>query len=250
MTELGERILAYLGAHETASAHTLETALGIPHKTLYRCLAGLLVQGRIAKAGTPPVVAYALVGSEKLAQKQEAAGDPPLVSLKITNPVTYLKLWWKKVMANEGVDIRFRVHPLTAMAIVTALVTAGVGVGRFTLPASNPIVRYVPQLGPTPTPNPWKDTAFTGVLRYTAATERYYLATGDGEAITLQVPARVNMAKLVGKRIFATGRLNIVTHVLQVAATEDLEILPNYVVPVPTTSDVVPVVATGSGVRN
>ena len=30
--------------------------------------------------------------------------DPLLVDLKVTNPIVYIKAWWKKVVANDGVD--------------------------------------------------------------------------------------------------------------------------------------------------
>jgi hypothetical protein len=32
--------------------------------------------------------------------------EPPLIT--ITNPVTYLRLWWQKVMGKEGIDFKFK----------------------------------------------------------------------------------------------------------------------------------------------
>ena len=159
--------------------------------------------------------------------------DPLLVDLKVTNPIVYIKAWWKRVMANEGVDFRFRIRPLTAIAIAAVLAGMSFGLGRWSLPASNPIVKYLPQLAPSPTPDVWRETAFTGVLKLADVNKRYYLLTSQAEAITLEAPGSVNMTKLVGKRILAIGKLNTQTGVLVVIDVADLEILPTLVVPVP-----------------
>jgi hypothetical protein len=63
-----------------------------------------------------------------------ASGDPPLISLEVTNPVTYFKIWWKKVMSNEGIDFRLRVKPLTAIAIAVAIFSLTFGLGGYVLP--------------------------------------------------------------------------------------------------------------------
>jgi hypothetical protein len=164
--------------------------------------------------------------------------DPPLVSLKVTNPVTYLKRWWKRVATNEGVDFRFRVRPLTAIAIAVAvtLVLTGTGfsLGRITFPIPSPIIKYVPQLGPSPTPDPWKETAFTGSLKFTSSTQKYYLVTTSAEAITLNVPSNIDLSKFVGKRILASGNYNKSTRILDVKDAQDLEVLPTKAMTIPT----------------
>lgn len=157
---------------------------------------------------------------------------PPIVNLQIYNPVTYIKYWWKRVVANEGVDLRFRIRPLTAIAITVAISGSGFFVGRITFPAGSPIVKYVPQLGPSPTPNPWQDTAFSGILRL--ASGKYYLAVSDALAINLEVPTNINLAKYVGRRIFATGLYNRTTNILHVTNASDLEILPTQAISIPT----------------
>lgn len=159
----------------------------------------------------------------------------PLLDLKITNPIVYLKAWWKRIVANEGVDFRFRIRPLTAIAIAVSVAAIGFGLGRVTLPASSPIIKYLPQLAPSPTPNPWKETGITGVVRYTETNQRYYLVTSGVEAVTLDAPDNVNMSKLVGKRILAVGRYNGQTGIMVVTDAADLEILPVQAVPIPTT---------------
>lgn len=180
----------------------------------------------VKKEATPPLVSKAKSDSSL----------PPLLSFAVTNPVTYLKLWWKKVFAGEGIDLKLRIHPLTALAVAGIIAAGGFSLGRFSLPPTNPIVKYIPQLvaAPTPTPNMWRETAFTGLLRYSTTTKKFYLETGEGEAITLEVPTNVTLTKYVGRRIFATGNLNTQSGVLLVTEATDLELLPAQQTLIPT----------------
>ncbi|MEK7595423.1 MAG: hypothetical protein AAB443_02445 [Patescibacteria group bacterium] len=168
---------------------------------------------------------------------QAATKIPPLLDVKIANPFTYFKLWWNKTMAKEGIDFKLKIHPITAIAI-TALIAAGsFGLGHITFPKT--ITNYIPQLAqptPTPEPNPWRDTAFTGILRYSDANKTYYLTTQASEAITLEVPSNVELSKQISKRIFATGSYNDQTKILKVNSATDLEILPLKITPIPITS--------------
>jgi hypothetical protein len=164
--------------------------------------------------------------------------DPPLVSLKVTNPVTYIKIWWKKIIGNEGISFAFKVKPLTAivltMVVMAGLTGTGFSIAWLTFPETSPIVKYIPQLVATPTPNPWKETAFTGNLKYTEATKRYFLVTTSSEAITLQVPDNIDLSKFVGKRIMASGNYNKSIRTLVVADAQDMEVLPTKAVTIPT----------------
>ena len=192
----------------------------------------------IPEASAPKLPSFVSVnqgGQEQQLVVTTKRTDAPLFDLKITNPVVYLKAWWKRIIANEGVDFRFRIRPLTAIAIAVSVATIGFGLGRVTLPASSPIIKYLPMLAPSPSPNVWKETAFTGVLKYTEANQRYYLVTTEVEAVTLNAPTNVNLAKLIGKRILAVGYYNTQTGIMTVTDTTDMEILPAQVVPVPTT---------------
>jgi hypothetical protein len=189
-------------------------------------------RGRFVKSGViPNNPAPALV--TRIKHRTSLKNIPPLVSFEVTNPVTYLKLWWRRVMLNEGIDFRFRIRPLTAIALMTIFALGGFGLGRITFPAESPIIKYIPQLAPTPTPDPWKETAFTGLLRQSGT--RFYLVTSEAEAITLDVPENVNLSKYIGKRILAVGRYNRITGVLFVTDASDLEVLLQSA-PIPTTS--------------
>lgn len=160
----------------------------------------------------------------------------PLVDLKVTNPILYLKTWWRRIIGNEGIEFRIRVRPLTAIAISLIIVTVSFGLGRFVLPFKIPFFQYKVSPTPTPTPDPFRETAFSGTLRFIKANGKYYLITTSSEAITLEVPENVDLDELIGERILATGKYNQETRTLLVEETSDLEILPKQVVPIPTTT--------------
>lgn len=42
---------------------------------------------------------------------------PDLVNLKVTNPLVYIKYWWKRILANEGLDMKVRAKPLTVFGL-------------------------------------------------------------------------------------------------------------------------------------
>lgn len=173
--------------------------------------------------------------------------DPPLFSFKITNPVTYLKIWWRRVIANEGIDLRFRIRPLTAIALALVIVSGSFSLGFL---ARSPLSRFLP-LSPSPSPPPSPpptslttlDTAFTGTLRFSQATQKYYLLTRDSQAITLDVPPNVNLKNLVGRRIFAEGSFNKDAQTLKVSDAKEMEILPATVTPIPTIATASPTVS-------
>lgn len=207
-----------------ASAEDLAQALGVNKRTVFRYLNGLIQEGKVVKIGFRPRVRYAKAGTVPVSvvvATTKKGTEPPLFSLQVTNPVTYLKRWWSRVMANEGVDVRFRIRPLTMIAVSAVLTSGGFVFGRISLP--EPIVRYIPQLAPSPSPSPWKETAFTGVLQSRGG--KYYLTTGEGEAIALEIPKIVNVQKLIGRKILAIGSFNGQTKVLKVADASDVEIL-------------------------
>jgi hypothetical protein len=158
---------------------------------------------------------------------------PKLVSFSITNPITYLKYWWGKVIGNEGVDVRLKVKPLTAIAIVAIIASGTFSLGLLVRFANQtPIIKYIPAFAASPTPDPFRDTAYSGMLR--VAGDKYYLVTTDAEAITLSAPTNIDLSKYVGRRIFATGRYNKETGILNVIEASDLELLPSQISPVPT----------------
>ncbi len=159
--------------------------------------------------------------------------EPPLINLQVTNPVTYIKKWWKSILGNEGIDFHFKIKPLTAIALTAVIMSFGFGLGRLTISTSQPYIQYSSPT-PTPTSNPWRETAFSGILKYSKLNSRFYLLTATSEAINLEVPKNIDLNKLTDKRIFATGTYNENNRTLVVTETQDLEILPIQVTPIPT----------------
>jgi len=162
-----------------------------------------------------------------------STNEPPLVDVKVTNPVTYLKNWWAKVMGKEGVDFSFRIHPITAFLISFGLSAAFFGAGRYSV--NIPFLKY--EVLPTPRADAiWKETAYTGKLQYSQSGDKFFLITTSSEAIALSVPEGLDLMALVGKRIFAVGEYNKAERLLKIIDVKDLEILPQTPIPLPTVS--------------
>lgn len=170
-----------------------------------------------------------------------AQAEPPLLDVKVTNPVTYIRRWWAKVIGNEGMELRFKVRPLTAMAIAFVVTTLSLGIGRWGLGQAIPFFRYeeikpveAAVKVPTATPEVWRETGFTGTLQYARPLGKYYLITTSSEAIALVVPAEIDLGDYVGRRVFAAGKYNKAARTLVVASATDLELLPKKPTSIPT----------------
>lgn len=168
-------------------------------------------------------------------------GNPPdFVNLKITNPLVYIKYWWKRIMANEGMELKFKIKPITAIAMAVVAFSLAFGLGGVVFPVAFPWLKINDQIAtqsPTPTPGEWKDTALKGTLRKTTTVPiKFFLLTSSDEAITLEAPNYINLNSLVGKRIFASGNYNKKAKILIITDVQDLEVLPTTPVPIPTSS--------------
>ena len=164
---------------------------------------------------------------------------PDLVSLKITNPLVYIKYWWKRIMANEGLDMRIKAKPLTIFGVALILFSLAFGLGGVVLPTFFPWMKFNSGITTTPTPTPipeiLKDTALKGTLTKTNTTPiKFYLITTSTEAVTLEIPIGFNLTSLVGKRILAVGSYDSKNKVLEVEDIQDLEVLSTTPVPIPT----------------
>ena len=89
-----------------------------------------------------------------------STSDPPLIDVKVTNPVTYLKRWWKKIIGNEGMSITIKVRPITAILGITLFLAFLFGIGKLVLPdiIKTPFFQFEKVGIPTATP---KQTAET-----------------------------------------------------------------------------------------
>ncbi len=145
-------------------------------------------------------------------------------------------------MGKEGIDFRLRVRPVTAIAITIIIASLAFGLGRFVLPFKIPF--FEPTEAPKPTPAGgqipliFRDTAFSGKLKYSSKTYRYYLLTSSSEAINLQVPENIDLKDYLGERVFAAGKYNEESRTLVVTDAKDLEILPEEITPIPTVTPI------------
>jgi len=162
--------------------------------------------------------------------------EKPLIDVKVTNPITYIKSWWKRIIGNEGIELKIKVRPLTAIAIAIIVLTVSLGIGRFNLPFRLPFFEYSLKEEAFPKNFLFRETGFVGTLKFDASNRKYYLITESSEAINLEVPNNVELSLLVGKRIFATGKYYQDTRTLKVKSASDLEILPTGSENIPTMS--------------
>lgn len=160
-------------------------------------------------------------------QKTSPSNPPDLVSFRITNPIVYIKYWWKKIMANEGIEFRLKVRPITALAIATIAFSLAFGLGAATTQNA------APSSTPTPTPNLWKETALKGVLKQ-VGNQLFLLTTGD-EAVTLQTAS--DAGSFIGRKVLVVGSYNQKQKTLIVSDIQNLEALPSPT-PTPTPTEI------------
>ncbi|OGE31945.1 hypothetical protein A2631_02370 [Candidatus Daviesbacteria bacterium RIFCSPHIGHO2_01_FULL_44_29] len=157
------------------------------------------------------------ITEQKPGKKDSEVPDklPPMFSFKIANPIIYLKHWWKTVIANEGIDLRFRVKPLTAIAIGVLTVSILTGTGFV-------ITRFY--FLPVVVPNAFLGkTTFTGTLA--GSNDRLFLLTSTDQVYTIELPLNQTVAGLMDHKVLVKGKLDTRTAVLK--ATEIIDLSPS-----------------------
>ncbi len=151
----------------------------------------------------PPLI------STKPADKDSKEGYPPI--FQIANPVTYLKIWWKKVMSNEGIDFgfKFKIKPVTAVIITTLILSNGVTFGvtysfaKIFFPNSSPILH--------------RQVVNQGTISKNDAGV-YYLMAADSSLWKLKVKhTNINLSDLAGKQVIVTGNLSKEKNLIEVS---------------------------------
>lgn len=135
--------------------------------------------------------------------KYSEKNDPPLVSVSVTNPITYLKLFIKRLFNNEGITIKIK--PLTAIALMIALsVSFGTGfnVARIFFPNSSPILH--------------RAITLQGTIQ-TSESGQYYLALPDNTLWTLKPKtANIDLGNVVNKQVLVKGNMTAEANVVEV----------------------------------
>lgn len=153
--------------------------------------------------------------------KEDEEIQKPLVSVSVNNPFAWLLKWINYLRKKQTTTFTFRMGiPLIALPILIAAF-AGVffSLGKITAPkvetsVEKPLESY--------------SLSRTGTLKNISeqGEPTYYLILSDGSAIKLEAPSNVDLSKLEGKRILATGNYTVATNTLVVDRVADMEVLP------------------------
>lgn len=150
-------------------------------------------------SGTP--LPIQITQNDKYSEKN----DPPLVAVSVTNPITYLKLFIKRLLKNEGIDIRLKIKPLTVIAIVTGLSLSfgtGFNVARMFFPNSSPIFH--------------RSITLQGEVQRSES-GLYYLALPDNTLWTLRPKiATIDLNNVVNKQVLVKGNMTAEANVVEV----------------------------------
>lgn len=75
-------------------------------------------------------------------EKYSEQNDPPMVDLKVSNPVTYFRKWVDKLLKNQDIDLRLKIKPFATIGLMLAFGMVGgtaFSIGRYLFPNSSPI---------------------------------------------------------------------------------------------------------------
>ena len=165
---------------------------------------------------------------------------PDLVNLKVSNPLVYIKYWWKRIMANEGIEMKVKARPVTVFGGAIIAFSLAFGLGGVVFHTFFPWVKInnvgvIPTSTPISTPSILKNTALKGILTKSGENNIiFYLITASTEAVTLEIPEGFNLLSFVGKRILAVGSYDSKNNILKVEDIQSLEVLSKTPVPIPT----------------
>ena len=228
-----------VGSNPVINKDTAEAVIGVRSVTAKKQTRDS--EGRFIKEGETSIPPISVTTNQD--QRVKTGNVPDLVNFKITNPLVYIKAWWKKIMANEGLELKFKAKPITAIAISIALFSLVFGLGGVVFPFAFPWLKINSnQSGvitePSPTPaTDWRETALKGILKKTTSVPiKLFLLTSSDEAVTLQAPDYITLDKLIGKRILATGNYSSKQKILIIQDVQDLEVLSTTPIPIPTST--------------
>lgn len=161
---------------------------------------------------TTPYPAPSGVGLPPLVEtdpKQDSKDpDPPIFTIR--NPIIYIKRWWNKTLAKEGVDFKlgFKIRPITAVLIASIIISGGVSSGITAL--------VLKTFFPTSSPILHRQIIQQGIIQ--TGTGGFYLASSDSSIWKLKPKKpNVNLSDQVGKQVTVTGNLTKETNLIEVS---------------------------------
>lgn len=139
-------------------------------------------------------------------EKYSEKNDPPMVDLKVANPVTYFKKWVGKLLNNQDIDLRLKIKPFATIGLIIAFTAVGTttfSIGRYFFPNSSPIFH--------------RPISLQGIVQR-SQTGQDYLSLPDGSLWGLK-PAngKVNLTNVAGKQVTIKGNLTAEANVINVS---------------------------------
>ncbi len=193
------QILNIIKQNQQTNIKTLQNNLQISKSAIYRNLDKLIAKGKIIKKNN----IYTLSISNT-STNTKTSEDPPLVDIEVSNPVTYFKHWWKKIMGNEGMNLRMslKIKPLTALGITIIIASFGFGIGSWSTQkalAQTPIGQYI-------TIKNIENKAVVGRIHYLTANDSFYIISSDDRAIKITNFDKNQLFSYIGRKVIIIGQ--------------------------------------------
>jgi len=165
--------------------------------------------------------------------EEEAKLEKPLVSVSINNPLSWLMKLLNQLKKKQTTTFTFRLGvPLIALPVLIAgFAAVFFGLGKLTIPKEEKVEEKIVEKTPSS-----YDVSRAGVLKAVGegVGVTYFLVFPSGEAMKLQAPENIDLAKLKNRRILASGTYTVATNTLSVENVADMELLPAAPSPIPT----------------
>ena len=145
--------------------------------------------------------------------------DPPLVDIEVTNPITYFKKWWKRIIGNEGIRMKWslEIKPLTAFLLVAFVVSGGITIKLLNkIKSETPVIKHITSFG---SEVPVK-RAFSGYLEKSGKDE-YFLITSN-EVIIVSFDNQIYLQSFIGRKVLASGMYSEETKTLNVNEIKEI----------------------------
>lgn len=135
--------------------------------------------------------------------KYSERNDPPMLDVKVTNPVTYFKKWVYKFFKNQDIDLHLRIKPFATIGLVLAFTAVGgttFSIGRYLFPNSSPILH--------------RQVVYPGTIQ--KGDMGYYLMY-NSSPWKLKPKNNINLSNLLGKPVIVTGNLTAEPNLIEVS---------------------------------
>lgn len=146
---------------------------------------------------SPPI---SLTENTKYSEKD----DPPMVDIKVTNPVTYFKRWVDKFLKNQDIDLHLRIRPFAAVGLLMTFSIVGgtaFSIGRYIFPNSSPIFH--------------RQVVYPGTIQ--KGDMGQYFLMYNSSPWKLKPKNNINLSTLAGKPVIVTGNLTTEPNLIEVS---------------------------------